>query len=101
MTNWKDLLAMSRHERRGALVVILLLVMAVAIRFVVSNNVVSQPGSIDATEQAFISRVDSMAAASDSSVRQGHSRRHARKGKARNARRQPVADRPLNPVPSF
>lgn len=100
MTNWKDLLAMSRHERRGALVVIVLLALAVAVRFVVSGNVDSRPDEINVTEQAFVSRVDSMTAASDSVAKQGHSKRRSHKNKARTARRQP-AERPLNPVPSF
>ena len=109
MTNWKDMLAMSRYERRGAAVVVALLIVAVAVRCMVAFRPAAEPQGLAATERQFIERNDSLVAARDTLRARQHrvKHRHGNHGHRTPAGSKPAPakqrapERSIDPVPSF
>ena len=107
MAGLGEWLVMSRHERRGALAMLLLIVVAVAALWLARHR------TIDAAPDELERQADSLAHAADAEARQpkvAHkmgkdTERNKRKGNKRAtkqaSRKSPVPERPLEPVPQI
>lgn len=102
MSKWNDFFAMSRHERRGAIVVLIMLLIAVGVHIVLVHTPIDQQSSDTAIEQRFLEHCDSLKQEDSTAKNKSHS--HARK-KCAKKKASPLhktpAPRRLNPVPSF
>ena len=87
MSNWRELMSMSKHERRGALVVLLLIALLVALHVVVRFHERSKP--VVHSEQVRL-----FDAATDSAVNQiEHHKKKAKKRGSGKSRRDTTVTR--------
>lgn len=94
---------MSRHERMGAVVVIVLLLLAVAIRCGVEKCATVDSATVTAQKQRFAEQCDSletMLNVKDSTLVYKR-KAHKTKKSTKHREHKGVADRKLDPVPTF
>lgn len=105
MSNKKGLFAMTRHERAGAVAVLVLLVVAICAHVWVSHKGVSAEDVDVAAIQVFEHRCDSLEAVKASKPKkqpkQGGNKKTAAKNKPDKARKSPPQGHKMDPVPGF
>ena len=110
MEQIRKFFSMSRHERRGAIVVIALLAIVLGGRFMCSR-MGDAPASVDeGAMQQFVQRTDSLKAVRDSMVSEKKTEKNKHKkssdkkrqgNKSQSKKKTPPAERKLAPVPGF
>lgn len=110
MAEWREWFVMTRHERRGAIGLLALLVLVIGTLWLVRSRTTSL--TVDEVQQLqqFEAKVDSLTHASDSVVnkhgvksRKGRydTAGKSRKSKAKKPRKTPTTPRRVDPVPQF
>ena len=104
MHKFKDFFDMSKHERRGTIVVLVLIAVmlaaSVAVRSCRDMSVVSRP-SVEQLQ--FDAATDTVTPPATKSVKKEKSPKKARRSKSspRKSPKQPPASPPMTPVPQF
>ena len=110
MAEWREWFVMTRHERRGAIALLVLIVLAIVSLWFVRSRT-SSPTSAEVQQlRQFEARVDSLTQASDSAVNKRVAKKKkgrqdtagkSKKAKAPKPRKTPTAPRRVDPVPQF